>query len=114
MHIRWCPIIFRRSFFGEGWGFLFPSHITKGNIMCMRLLFSWLLCCLLLSGSILSQEPDTAKTYQVGEVVITATRSQIPRSDSPSQIDVIQKEELRSVSGSTVADALLQETAMFL
>jgi vitamin B12 transporter len=63
-----------------------------------------------------SQNPqnDSAKTYQLGEVVVTATRSPISIKDSPSPVEVIDAQQLQNASGSTVADALQDYSSVFL
>ena len=61
-----------------------------------------------------NQHSDSTKTYQVGEVVITATRSPISIKDSPSPVEVIDAQQLRNARGSTVADALRDYSSVFL
>jgi vitamin B12 transporter len=61
-----------------------------------------------------NQQSDSAKTYQLGEVVVTATRSPISIKDSPSPVEVIDAQQIQYASGSTVADALRDYSSVFL
>lgn len=60
------------------------------------------------SSVLLAQEhdADTAKTYLMKDVVITATRSHISVPDSPSPIEVVDGDEFIKFNGGTVADIL--------
>ncbi len=60
------------------------------------------------------QQSDSAKTYQLGEVVVTATRSPISIKDSPSPVEVIDAQQIQYASGSTVADVLQDYSSVFL
>jgi vitamin B12 transporter len=61
-----------------------------------------------------TQNSDSTKTYQMGEVVVTATRSPISIKDSPSPVEVIDAQQLQNASGGTVADALRDYSSVFL
>jgi vitamin B12 transporter len=95
--------------------FYFPSHITKGNIM-VKLCVHLIALFTLLTATAMSQEAavDSQKTYQLREVVVTATRSQILLKDSPSHVDLIDQEDIVNLNASTVADALQQASSIFL
>ena len=57
---------------------------------------------------------DSLRTYLVQGIVITATRSQISVKDSPTQLDVLDIEDIGNSNGSTVADLLEHSSAIFL
>lgn len=59
-------------------------------------------------------EGDSAKTYQVSEVVVTATRIPISAKDSPSPVEVIGSNALRNLNGGTIADALRSSSSIFI
>ena len=83
--------------------------------MCMKFIL-FIFSSLLFVVVARSQEAvtDSQKTYLQREVVVTATRSQISVKDSPAQIDIISREELQHINGSTVADALEHSSSIFL
>jgi vitamin B12 transporter len=58
--------------------------------------------------------PDSTKTYRLGEVVVTATRSPISIKDSPSPVEVIGAQQLQYANGSTVADVLQNYCSVFV
>ncbi len=62
------------------------------------------------------QEPstDSVKVYPLNEVVITATRTQIPLRDSPSEVDIINRSLIEGANGSTVADVLENSGGVFV
>jgi vitamin B12 transporter len=61
-----------------------------------------------------NQRGDSTKTYQLGEVVVTATRSPISIKDSPSPVEVIDLQQIQRMSGGTVADVLQDYSSMFV
>lgn len=67
-------------------------------------------------GRTLAQETegDTTRTYRMGEVVVTATRSSISVTDSPSPVEVIHSRAIQNSNGSTVADVLRSASSMVL
>jgi outer membrane cobalamin receptor len=79
----------------------------------------YLILCSALLGCVLNgyaQEKgnDSLKTYQLGGVVVTATRSRIPVEDSPSPMEVIGVRDLGNSNGTTVADVLENLSSVFL
>ncbi|MBI2618600.1 MAG: TonB-dependent receptor [Ignavibacteriales bacterium] len=52
--------------------------------------------------------------YRFPEVIVTATRSQIPLQDSPSPVEVINVTNSPALQGSTVADVLKTANGVFL
>jgi vitamin B12 transporter len=58
--------------------------------------------------------PDSTRTYELREVVVTATRSPISIKDSPSPVEVIDLQTIEHANGSTVADVLENYTSVFL
>jgi vitamin B12 transporter len=58
--------------------------------------------------------PDSTKTYQLGEVVVTATRSPISIKDSPAPVEVIDLQQIQRASGGTVADVLQDYSSVFV
>ncbi len=64
-----------------------------------------------MAGGILS---DTAKTYALAEVVVSATRSVIQLNDSPSKIDLYTSDLLQTMSATSVADVLETTGSVFL
>jgi vitamin B12 transporter len=61
-----------------------------------------------------TSSPDSTRTYELGEVVVTATRSPISIKDSPSPVEVIDLQTIEHANGSTVADVLENYTSVFL
>jgi len=61
-----------------------------------------------------NHQSDSTKTYQLSEVVVTATRSSISIKDSPSPVEVIDAQQLEYANGSTVADVLRDYSSVFL
>jgi vitamin B12 transporter len=61
-----------------------------------------------------NQQIDSTKTYQMNEVVVTATRSTISIKDSPSPVEVIDIQQIQRTNGGTVADVLQDYSSMFL
>jgi vitamin B12 transporter len=59
-------------------------------------------------------QEDSLKTYQSGEVVVTATRSSISEKDAPSPTEVLGTREIQNSNGATVADALQTQTGVLL
>ena len=55
-----------------------------------------LFCALVSSDLARSNNLDTTKTYQLGEIIITATRSPIFLSDSPSPVDVVTLSQIQN------------------
>jgi len=57
---------------------------------------------------------DSVMVYPMHQVVITATRTQIPLRDSPSEVDIIDRQTIERTNGSTLADALKNSGSVFL
>ena len=57
---------------------------------------------------------DSVKTYRMGEVVVTATKSPVPLEDAPSPVEIIGARELRQSAGSSVSDALRNMPGVFV
>ncbi len=57
---------------------------------------------------------DSLKMYQLGGVVVTATRSRIAMEDSPSPMEVIEVRDLDNSNGTTVADVLEDLSSVFI
>ncbi|MEK6570129.1 MAG: TonB-dependent receptor plug domain-containing protein, partial [Bacteroidota bacterium] len=57
---------------------------------------------------------DTTRTYRLGEVVVTATRSLISVKDSPTAVEVIDLRQVQNANGNTVADVLQTYSSVFL
>lgn len=99
----------------ECWGFLLPfvADAVINRRTTMRLLA---LACiqLIIARCLDAQVPDTTRTYKMKEVVVTATRSELPADDSPVQVDVLDAATLRATGGSTVADLLERTGTTFI
>ncbi len=67
-------------------------------------------------GPLFSQpvRTDSARTYPLKEVVVTATRSPIAAGDAPSQITVLTSRDIDNANAATVADLLGQAGGVFL
>lgn len=81
--------------------------------------FLALASCLLLllssSGSAQTlQDTDTLRTYKGDEVVVTATRSEIPLHDSPSSVEILTEQKIRQLNGTNLADALATSSGLFV
>lgn len=59
-------------------------------------------------------DSDTGKVYSVPEVVVTATRSPIPLSDSPSPVTVITLQDIERMNAITLADVLQSSGGVIL
>ncbi|HEV8539180.1 MAG TPA: TonB-dependent receptor, partial [Bacteroidota bacterium] len=83
--------------------------------MCMLAVRLLVLALVFVAGATSQEtEVDSQKTYPIGEVVVTATRGRIPLKDSPSQMDIIDEDDLQNINGGTVADALQHESSLFV
>lgn len=70
---------------------------------------------ILVSGVSAQQaDSDTARTYKLKEVIVTATRSSISVKDSPSPVDVIDIRRVQNTNGNTVADVLQNYSSVFV
>jgi outer membrane cobalamin receptor len=73
------------------------------------------LCSILfLFASAIAAEKDTTKTYHANEVVVTATRSAISPSDTPSPIQIISSSFIQEVNPITVADLLQLTNGVYI
>ena len=59
-------------------------------------------------------DPDSVKIFPIHEVVISATRTQIPLRDSPSSVNVINRQSIERSNGTTLADVLKSEGGVFI
>ncbi len=69
---------------------------------------------LIFEASARASVSDTTKTYRFDEVVVTATRTKIPITSSPSGIELIDADQIQNANGSTVADIIRNGTGVFL
>ncbi len=69
------------------------------------------LCLLLLSSSPLIRAEELVS---LGEVVVTATRTEVPISQAPASVTVIGKKDLESKKVVSVDDAIRHETGIFV
>jgi len=57
---------------------------------------------------------DTMKIYKGNEVVVTATRTEIPIHNSPSPIEILTEQRIQQYNGTNIADALAASTGLFI
>ena len=62
-----------------------------------------------------SQEAeDTTRVYELGEIVVTATRTPISEKDSPSPVELMRVGDIPRWNGTSVADLLRLSQGIFL
>src|SRR5713101_6302748 len=76
-------------------------------------------CFIVISGSFakpitVEQANDTARTYQLREVVVTATRTPLSPMHSPVAVDVISHFQLTTQNGNSLASALNGSTGILV
>jgi vitamin B12 transporter len=59
-----------------------------------------------------SVQTDTAKTQTLGQVVVTATRTEVQRNKIPQSVTVITKKDIESTSGQDFTDLLKKQAAV--
>jgi vitamin B12 transporter len=94
----------------EGWVLVTLNMMIQ--MKTVRIIILFLVSCSAVWTQTLN--PDSTKTYQLGEVVVTATRSPISIKDSPSPVEVIDLQTIEHANGSTVADVLENYSSVFL
>jgi len=79
--------------------------------MCRKVVFAALLICMGIAVSYVRAE-ETGKGFDLGQVVVTATKTEHTLGDVPVAVEVITKEEIKAKNIKTVQDALKHLTGV--
>ena len=83
----------------------------------MKQQFKILLCIVPMTlsyGMPSSTGEDSTRLYNAQEIVVTATRTAILQSDSPSPVNILTTQEVQRTNGSSVVDVLRSSEGIFL
>jgi outer membrane cobalamin receptor len=61
---------------------------------------------LILTASLASAEEDSKEKYQLEEIVVSATREEVPRQDVAASITAIDQEAIQNMPASTAGEVL--------
>jgi vitamin B12 transporter len=70
------------------------------------MLSAFLMILFLFSGNVFANENETDNTYQLKEIVVSATRAPTPMQDVAANITVVDKEAIEKMPAATVAEVL--------
>ena len=79
----------------------------------LAIIVSGILIFFLRSGAQIVRK-DSAKTYEMKEMVVTATKSPVSVTDAPSSVDIIGVAQLQLAGGNSVADVLKTVPGVFI
>jgi outer membrane cobalamin receptor len=109
---RWVGASFcTPTLLAAGWGFfLFDMGARIRNLKTLGIL---LLCAPGVRAGV-PGDRDTSKTYQMEEVVVTATRSPLSSSRSPSRISLLSRESIGLSNGTSLGALLRNIPGLFI
>ena len=109
--VGWCNVLVPQHFFPPVGVFLYMN-------VCSKIIGPGILCMLLMCGAPAGAEArdgqDTARTYPMAEVVVTATRSPLSSSRSPSRISLLSRESIEQANGTSLGALIRNTPGVFL